>query len=256
MLSRRMPYHVHSKFSKIFRAIFVLLVCCFIYTFDVGAQHRRRAPAGGRMAIVIDERLAALRDAPELSAMLLQRLGRGRAVAITGTKRAGDGVTFQRVSVTQRTSGWMQTEALASPAQRGDDERLLRLIRGSSEFDRIARAQIFLDLFRSSPLRPAVLLLYAEASEEAARKLSHDAARRLDETEMRAGGAPLFSYFMSFNGLDRYRRQGIVFGFDPATKQFHYDGAAWREIVRRYPRSPEAAQARRKLSALSVFKPR
>jgi uncharacterized protein (DUF3084 family) len=54
------------------------------------------------------------------------------------------------------------------------------------------------------------------------------------------------------NGLDRYRRQGITFIFDRATRQFHYDGASWREIVRRYPRSPEAAEAQKRLDALSA----
>jgi hypothetical protein len=67
---------------------------------------------------------------------------------------------------------------------------------------------------------------------------------------MAAGGAPVFSYFLNYNGLDRWRRQGIVFTFNGATKQFQYDGAAWREILRRYPRSPEAVEARRRLQAM------
>jgi TolA-binding protein len=32
----------------------------------------------------------------------------------------------------------------------------------------------------------------------------------------------------------------------------HYDSASWREIVRRYPRSPEAEEARKRLETLSV----
>jgi hypothetical protein len=67
---------------------------------------------------------------------------------------------------------------------------------------------------------------------------------------MTAGGAPVHSYFLNYNGIDRYRRQGVVFTFDSAAKQFHYDGAAWREIVRRYPQSPEAEQARARLNGL------
>jgi hypothetical protein len=73
----------------------------------------------------------------------------------------------------------------------------------------------------------------------------------LDEKEMAAGGAPLFSYFLNYNGLDRYRRQGIAFVFDPAARLFHYDGASWREILRRHPRSPEAVDARKRLETLS-----
>ncbi|HEX8422135.1 MAG TPA: hypothetical protein VF634_01925, partial [Pyrinomonadaceae bacterium] len=157
----------------------------------------------------MDERLSALRDAPELSARLLQRMSRGRMVAITSTKRSPDGLTFYRVIVTRRTRGWLQSEAVVSPARAGDDERLLRLIRGSKDFDRIVRARIFLDMFPRSSLRPAVLMLYAEAAEDAAGRLSREAVRRLDEGEMAANGAPLFSYFLNYNGLDRYNRQGI-----------------------------------------------
>jgi hypothetical protein len=31
----------------------------------------------------------------------------------------------------------------------------------------------------------------------------------------------------------------------------HYDSASWREIVRRYPRSTEASQARQRLESFS-----
>jgi hypothetical protein len=68
---------------------------------------------------------------------------------------------------------------------------------------------------------------------------------------MRAGGAPLHSYFLNYSGLDRYNRQGLGFVFDASGKQFHYDGGSWREILHRYPRSPEAAGARERLQALS-----
>lgn len=215
------------------------------------AQQRRTAPVAGQRAVVVDERLAALREAPELTARLLQRMSRGRKVAITGSRRAADDITFYRVMLTKRTGGWVQSEAIVSPVRKGDDERLLRLIRGSEEFDRLARANIFLELFPKSPLRPTALLLYAEDAEDAASKLSRDAARRLDAHEMAAGGAPDYSYFLNYNGLDRYNRQGVSFVFDRSTKRFHYDGAAWREIVRRYPNSPEAVEARKRLEALS-----
>ncbi len=208
------------------------------------------APVAGQRAVVVDERLAALRDEPDLTANLLQRMSRGRVVAVRGVKRTPDGVTFYRVMVTRRTGGWVQSEAVVSPARKEDEARLLRLIRSSEDFDRLARARIFLDVFQRSPLRPEVLLLLGDEAEKSAARLSRDAARRLDEKEMAAGGAPVFSYFLNFNGLDRYRRQGVAFVFDRAAKQFHYDGAAWREILRRHPRSPEAAEARKRLAAL------
>jgi hypothetical protein len=64
---------------------------------------------------------------------------------------------------------------------------------------------------------------------------------------MRAGGAPVATYFLNYSGLDRYRRLGVVFDFDPETESYRYDGAAFREILRRHPRSPEAAEARKRL---------
>jgi hypothetical protein len=244
---------LHS--STIKRVIISLIVisCALVLVTGAAAQ-RRRVTVGNRSVVVVDERLAALRDEPDASAQLLHRLSRGRVVLITGAKRSADGLTFYRVAVTRRTGGWLQSEAVVSPARAGDDERLLRLIRASEDFDRIARARIFLDLFQRSPARPAVLMIYAEAAEAAATRLSRDAVRRLDEREMTANGAPVFSYFMSYNGLDRYRRQGITFIFNRALKQFHYDGEGWREILRRYPRSAEAVEARKRLDALSAIR--
>lgn len=171
-------------------------------------------------------------------------------MAIRGEKRSRDGVVFYRVNITSRTNGWIQREAVAAPARSGDDARLLRLIKSSADFDRIARARIFLDNFTFSELRPEVLLIYCQAAEDVASHLSRDALRRLEETEMEAGGAPLFSYFLNFNELDRYNRQGITFVFDAREKRFRYDGEGWQELVHRYPRSPEAVEARKRLEAL------
>jgi uncharacterized protein YgiM (DUF1202 family) len=211
-----------------------------------------RIPTGGRVAIVVDERLSVLRTAPNVSAELVTRLSRGRFVAIIGTQRSKDGLTFYLVKVTRRRRGWIQSDAVVSTAHAADDKRLMQLIQGSEEFDRIARARIFLDAFPRSPLRPAVLLLYGDAAEEAAGKLSRDAVRRLNQGEMTAGRAPEFSYFMNFNELDRFNRQGVRFVFDSITRRFNYDGAAWREITRRCPQSLEAAMARERLKALTA----
>ena len=228
------------------------LACVLLLHTDAYPQRKRRVPlAGSGQAIVVDERLAALREDARLTARLVQRLSRGRIVSLIGTRRAGgDGLNFYRVAVTRRTRGWLPADAVVSPARAGDDERLLRLIRGSEEFDRIARARIFLDNFPRSSLRPAVLLLFGDEVEQAAAKLSRDAVRRLDEREMAAGGAPIDGYFLNFNELDRYNKQGITFVFDRAAKRYHYDGESWREIVRRYPRSLEAPEARQRLDAL------
>lgn len=212
----------------------------FLLLFHSNIFAQRKPPTGGRIAVVVDERLAAMRSTPELNGKLVRRLGRGRLVAIRSAKTNRDGVTFLFVNVTTRTRGWIQRESVVSPSRPGDDRRLITLIEASHGFDRIVRARLFLDHFRRSPLRPRVLLLLGDTAEALAGKLSEEAQRKLN-TDL--GEAPDFSYFLNYTGLDRYNRKGIHFTFNPTTKRFHYDGAAWREILNRHPLSPEAAQA-------------
>jgi hypothetical protein len=224
------------------------LAFCLLILFSqvtVFAQSRR-PPAGGRLAIVVDERLAALRATPQLNGKLVRRLGRGRLVAIRSTKSSADRMTFLLVNVSSRTQGWIQREAVISPSRAGDDRKLLTLIENSQGFDRISRARIFLDYFPRSSLRPDVLLLFGDTAEELAMRLSTDAARRMTDL----GNAPEVSYYLNYTGLDRYNRQGIRFVFDKSTKRFHYDGTAWRELIRRYPKTQAAAEAQKRLETL------
>ncbi|HEV2835248.1 MAG TPA: hypothetical protein VGW58_08020 [Pyrinomonadaceae bacterium] len=209
-----------------------------------------KGPTGGRLAIVVDERLAALRRTPQLNGPLVRRLGRGRKVAIRASKTNSDGTVFLLVNVTTRTHGWIQREALAAPSRSGDDQHVVDLINASMGFDQIARARIFLDNFTRSPLRPQVLLLMGNAAEQQAAKLSGDATKRLSGTTTQA---PEFTYFMNFSGLDRYNRLRVGFVFHPPTRRFYYDGAVWRELVRRYPKSPESAEARKHLAELAAI---
>ncbi|HKO42254.1 MAG TPA: hypothetical protein VJU84_03120 [Pyrinomonadaceae bacterium] len=225
--------------------LFLLLLIVFLAALNVDA--RKRMPAGGRLAIVVDERLSALRATPELAGALVRRVSRGGLVAITTAKTSRDGIVFYKVNVSRGINGWMQRDAVVTHSRIGDDARLLKLIKASEDFDAIVRARIFLDYFRASRLRPEVLMIYSLTAEDVAARLSHDARRRLDENEMLAGGAPLFSYFLNYSGLDRYNRQGVNFVFDQSQKRFRYDGEGWRELVHRYPDSPQAAEARRRL---------
>jgi hypothetical protein len=220
------------------------LSLCLLFVFQGVAISQRKPPAGGRLAVVVEERLAALRATPQLNGKLVRRLGRGRIVAIRSAKKSADGITFFLVNVTSRTHGWIQREAVASPARAGDDQRLLRLIERSQGFDRISRARIFLDHFTRSPLRPEVLLLLGDTAKEIAKQLSTDATRRLKDDP---GEAPEFSYYLNYTGLDRYNRQRVSFIFDKQTKRFHYDGAAWRELIRRYPKTSQAVEAKKRL---------
>jgi hypothetical protein len=201
---------------------------------------------------VADERLAALRISPALSARLIRRLGRGSFVSVRGSRRNHEGILFSRVVITRRTSGWVQSEALVMSGRNGDDQRLAHLIGGTDEFERLARARIFLEAFPRSPLRPKVLLALGDAAEEAAAQLSREATRRFERREIPIDGAPEFSYYLNYNGLDRYNRQGVTFVFDRATKQFHYEGAAWRQILRWHSTSPQAAEAKKRLEKLEA----
>ena len=220
------------------------LCLLFILFVQINSFAQQKPPSGGRLAVVVDERLAALRATPQLNGKLVRRLSRGRLVAVRSFKTNADGITFLLVNVTRRTHGWIQRDAVVTPSRSGDDRRLFKLIQRSQGFDRITRARIFLDHFSRSPLRPEVLLLLGDAAEELAEKLSLDAARRLKDD---LGDAPEFSYYLNYTGLDRYNRQRVGFVFDKTTKRFHYDGAAWRELIRLYPRSIAASEVRKRL---------
>ncbi len=245
------------------RLLFLVSVFLFL-SFSVEAQKRRavsksknKPPAAqkpsetGSSAMVIDESLSVLRQKPSLFSDSIQRMRRGRRVKILETRQA-DGVTFYRVSAPPNRFGWVQSEAVFGSFRRGDDERLARLIQASSGFDQIELAVNFLELFPASAFRPAILLLLGDLAEETAVRLSRDATRRLNKREMAATGAPLHSFYLNFVSLDRYRKLGIIFLFDTKTKTFHYDGASWQEIVRKFPNSTEAVEARKRLDSLKA----
>jgi hypothetical protein len=230
------------------RALALQLFLLLIFVFLSAENSFSQRVTAGRRGIVVDERLAALRRTPNLSGQLVRRLGRGRAVYIRASRTTPDGIVFLLVNVTSRTHGWIQREAVVSPSRAGDDRRLLDLIKASQGFDQIVRARLYLDHFSGSPLRSQVLFLLGNAAEEQAAKLSREAAKRLSGTTT---STPLFTYFLNYSGLDRYNRQRVTFVFNPGTRRFHYDGAAWRELLRRHPNSPEALEARERLAQLA-----
>lgn len=261
----RFDCRVASSSVVLLRTITIALFCVVAFAPAESHAQRRRAPRRGAAAaprnpagcvtgraIVIDERLAVLRSEPDLSATLLQRLSHGREVTVAGLRTASDGVTFYRVTVTRNTRGWMQAESLASARRAADDARLLRLARGSNGFEQIERARLHLELFPRSPARSQALLLLGDAASAAAANLTRGARRRINPAEMNANPAPAHSYMLNFRDLDRYAREGVRFAYDSAANRYVYDGAAWREIVRRHAQTPEAAEARRRLDALAA----
>jgi len=242
----------------------ILLLIFFVFTTNAEAQKRRAVPKPTRnpiapqkyveksnTAVVVDERLSVLRSQPSLFAMPVQRMRSGRIVSVIDSKEA-DGVTFYRVKALPNNFGWVQSDALFGKFRRGDDERLAKLVQSSEGFEQIERAQIFLETFPDSALRPAVLLLLGDVMEEIALKLSGDATRRLDRREMAASGAPLHSFYLNFVSLDRFRKLKVDFLFNSNARLLHYDGASWREIVGKSPKSAEAVEAQKRLDALKV----
>jgi hypothetical protein len=207
------------------------------------------APKNLRTAVVIGERLAILRIEPSLYSDTIQRMRMGRIVSISGIRNI-DGLTFYRVILPPRKYAWVQAEAVISKNLNRDHERLFQLIQASDGFEKFERGAIYLQNFPDSRLRPAILLLLGDLAEEAAGKLSRDATRQLDKREMSASGAPLQSFYLSHSSLDRYRKIGINFWFNPETKQFHYDGSNWREIITKFPNAGEADEARKRLAVL------
>ncbi|CAN5181617.1 hypothetical protein BH20ACI2_BH20ACI2_03580 [soil metagenome] len=210
-----------------------------------------RFPEAGQRAVVIDETLSILRTRPSLYSESIQRMRRGRKVQIQAVAEA-DGVKFYRITAPPAASGWVQADAVFGKFRSNDEHRLAALVQALSGFEQIEVAVQFFEIYPDSKLRPSILLLFGDLLEEAAPRLSRDALSRLSRKEMAASGAPLHSYYLNFVSLDRYRRLGVRFLFNSGTRQYHYDGASWREITTKYPSSPEAAEAEKRLDALRV----
>jgi hypothetical protein len=239
-----------------------LLILAFVVTVDAQKGRVSSKPTKytitakksvekSNTAVVVDERISVLRSQPSLFAAPIQRMRCGRIVSVTGSKEA-DGVTFYRVTALPNNSGWVQSEAVFGKFRRGDDERLAKLVQSSDGFEQIERAQIFLETFPDSTLRPAILLLLGDLMEEITLKLSSEATRRLDRREMAASGAPLHSFYLNYVSLDRFRKLKVNFLFNSTTRLLHYDGASWREILQKSPKSAEAIEAQKRLDSLKV----
>ena len=235
-----------------------LVFVCFISTeaqkhkpVSVTKPASQKVREIGNTAVVIDETLSVLRLKPSLFADAIKRMRRGRRVQILGLAEA-DGVKFYKVAAPPGNLGWMQSEAVFGKFRSTDEERFARLVQATDGFDQIELAATFLQTYPASRFRPPILLLFGDLVEDAAAKLSRDATSRLSRREMAASGAPLHSYYLNFSMLDRYRRLGVTFLFNPSTRTFHYNGASWREIIRKFPASTETAEAQKRLDSLKV----
>jgi hypothetical protein len=216
------------------------------------AQSARKVFVPGQRAVVFDERLSALRARPDVKAPLKQRMRRGRRVGILGAATAGDGARFFRVAVSRSTRGWVLADAVIRPGADADAQRLMRLIEETSdEFTKTRLARLCADEFRSTKFAPKALMVLGEAAEDAAERLSRDAKRRVGEDDSEAGpnsGLARRDFMLNYPGLDRYNRIGVTFNYDATSDRIVYDRAAYRELLRRYPRSAEAQAAQARLA--------
>jgi hypothetical protein len=203
-----------------------------------------------KKAFVIDDRLSVLRRKPDLRGEVIRRLRVGHAVFIIGTPKITRGEPrFCRVAVSRRTRGWIHEAALAVPGHSGDDQRILKLIEATEGTDKITLCRLIIESFSRSRLVARSMLLLGEEADRLAEGLSQRIRRRLGE--VRGAVAAVRDYYLSDAGLDRYSKLGVAFDFNELTGEFSYDGKAFREVIKRFPTSEEAAVALQRLEFVS-----
>jgi len=249
------PHHfavIHSLNSRI--RLIAALALSLVAAITTTAQPGRKIFLPGGRAVIFDERFSALRAQPDVKAPLKQRMRRGRRVGILGAGAAKDGAKFFRVAVSRNTRGWVLADAVIRPGNAADAERLMRLIEDTKdEFTKARLARLCADEFRSTNFAPKALMILGEAAEGEAERLSRDAKRRAGEDGPDTGpnaGLNRRDFMLNYAGLDRYNRIGVTFDYDAASDRIMYDGAAYRELLRRYPRSAEAQTAQVRLATL------
>ena len=148
--------------------------------------------------------------------------------------------------------GWIIAEALARSQQGRDAARLMCLIEATKdEFARARLARLCADQYRGKNLAPRALLMLGQTIELVSTKLSRDARKRVgDPAEAPEKHLSERTYMLNYVGLDRYNKLGITFDYDEASERLLYVGRAYREILKSYPHSPEAAEARVRLEKL------
>jgi len=200
-------------------------------------------------AVVIDDRFSALRREPSLQSEVIHRLRLGHTVYVI---HPGNGDTshpaFCRIAASRRTRGWIYRTAIAVQGRAGEDQRIMKLIEGTSDgLDRIALCRILVERFSQSPLVPRALLIMGDEGERAAETLTQRSRKRISETA-EASASSLRDFYLNDSTLDRYSKLRIVFDFNEQTREYIYDGRAYRDLVSRSPHSEEALLARQRLS--------
>jgi hypothetical protein len=235
--------------QTVLRVSFQLAVIVLNLTvlFYVQVMAKRNVFVPGQRAVVFDERISALRAQPDLKAPLRQRLRRGRVVGILGVAKKDSGARFLRVAISRNTQGWVLADAVVRRGNLADAERLMGMIEETrDDFTKIKLARLCADEYRATKFAPRALLILGKAAEGVADRLTREAKRRIGDEES-IGGLKRRFYFLNYAGLDRYNRIGVTFDYDEADDRMIYDGKAYRELLRRYPHSGEAMEARQLL---------
>jgi len=163
------------------------------------------------------------------------------------SKVASGGPRFYRVAVTRRTRGWIHEAAVAIKGHTGEDQRILELIETSQGTDKITLCRLLCQSFSRSRLVAHSMLLLGEEAERVAASLTQRIRRRLGE--VRDAVVAVRDYYLSDAGLDRYSKLGVAFDFNESTAEFVYDGKVYRDVIKLFPKSQEAAVARERLGA-------
>jgi len=135
------------------------------------------------------------------------------------------------------------------PGRAGEDRRILDLIEATDGTEKITLCRLLFQSFSYSRLVPRGMLFLGEESERIAGTLSQRTRRRL--AEVRGAVASIRDYYLSDAGLDRYSKLGVVFEFNETALEFVYDGKAYRDVVKRFPRSEEASLALERLASIN-----
>lgn len=199
-------------------------------------------------AVVIDDRFSALRREPSLQAEVIHRLRLGHTVYVIHPGNDESHSAFYRIAASRRTRGWIYRTAIAVQGRAGEDQRIMKLIDGTSDgVDRIALCRILIERFGQSPLVSRALLIMGEEGERAAETLTQRSRKRVGEAASTSASLGLRDLYLNDAALDRYSKLRIVFDFNEQTREYIYDGRAYRALISRSPHSQEALLARQRL---------
>ncbi len=207
-------------------------------------------------AFVVDERLSALRRGADIKSPVMRRLSLARPVYVIESRGAtNDQPKFYRVAISRRTRGWIHDAAIAIPSSVGEDARVMRLIEerfskkenATGIYDRMLLCKVLIEKFSNSKLVPKAMVLLAEDAARTASLLNRTAQKQPKKLDEENGRASLRDFYLSDASLDRYTRLGVHFDYLEKSGKYLYDGQAHRDLLKRYPNSEQAAQARRQL---------